>query len=69
MLTQARNSLQAAAREVIRWKQCVHRHSSVLSGFTDFDMFNPTEEHKILRHMIRDFVETEVDPQALAFNR
>jgi hypothetical protein len=32
-------------------------------------MFNPTEEHQMLRNMIREFVETEVDPQALAFNR
>lgn len=32
-------------------------------------LFNPTEEHKSLREMIRSFVEAEVDPQALEFNR
>lgn len=36
---------------------------------TAFDPFNPTEEHSQLRGMIRAFVEKEVDPQALAFNR
>eukprot|EP00341_Mesodinium_pulex_P009534 CAMPEP_0116991192 /NCGR_PEP_ID=MMETSP0467-20121206/65981_1 /TAXON_ID=283647 /ORGANISM="Mesodinium pulex, Strain SPMC105" /LENGTH=398 /DNA_ID=CAMNT_0004688207 /DNA_START=27 /DNA_END=1223 /DNA_ORIENTATION=+ len=35
----------------------------------DFDMFNPTEEHAQLRTMLRSFVESEVDPQALEFNR
>lgn len=34
-----------------------------------FDLFNPTEEHAQLRKMLRQFVETEVDPQALEFNR
>lgn len=33
------------------------------------DLFNPTEEHRQLRDMVRAFVEREVDPQALAFNR
>lgn len=32
-------------------------------------MFNPTEEHKILRQSVRSFVEEEVDPQALVHNR
>ncbi len=30
-----------------------------------FDLFNPTEEHKMLRTMVREFVENEVEPQAL----
>lgn len=34
-----------------------------------FDLFNPTEEHRQLRDMVRSFVEKEVDPQALEFNR
>lgn len=32
-------------------------------------IFNPTEEHGALREMLRSFVEEEVDPQALQFNR
>ena len=32
-------------------------------------IFNPTEEHRSLREMLRDFVEKEVDPQALEYNR
>lgn len=33
------------------------------------DPFNPTEEHRQLRDVVRAFTEKEVDPQALAFNR
>lgn len=33
------------------------------------DFFNPTEEHGALRQVLREFVETEVDPQALEYNR
>ena len=33
------------------------------------DIFSPTEEHTALREMLRNFVETEVDPQALEYNR
>lgn len=32
-------------------------------------MFNPTDEHRQLRTMLRDFVEKEVDPQAAKFNK
>jgi isovaleryl-CoA dehydrogenase len=39
------------------------------NSFRDFDLFNPTEEHAQLRTMLRAFVESEVDPQALAYNR
>lgn len=34
-----------------------------------FDLFNPSEEHKILRQSVRDFVQKEVEPQAHAFDR
>ncbi len=30
-----------------------------------FDLFNPTEEHALLRQTVRDFVQKEVEPQAL----
>lgn len=33
-----------------------------------FDLFNPTEEHKLLRDMLSRFVETEVEPQAAEHN-
>ena len=28
------------------------------------DLFNPTEEHQMLRDMVRDFTANEVEPQA-----
>ncbi len=34
-----------------------------------FDLFNPTEEHKLLRDMLTRFVEDEVEPQAAAADR
>ena len=35
----------------------------------NFDLFNPTEEHQMLRQMVREFVENEVEPQAHQFDR
>jgi isovaleryl-CoA dehydrogenase len=32
-------------------------------------LFNPTEEHLTLRTMLRSFVEREVEPQAIDFNK
>lgn len=34
-----------------------------------FDLFNPTDEHKMLRAAVREFVEKEVEPQAHEFDR
>ncbi len=34
-----------------------------------FDLFNPTEEHSMLRQTIKDFVKAEVEPQALHHDR
>ena len=34
-----------------------------------FDIFNPSEEHRALRDMVRDFTRDRVEPQALEFNR
>ena len=39
------------------------------SNWKDFDLFNPSEEHKMLRNMVREFVESEVEPQALEYDR
>lgn len=33
-----------------------------------FDLFNPTEEHRLLRDMVRRFAAEEVEPQAEAFD-
>mmetsp|Transcript_10437 Transcript_10437/g.13042 ORF Transcript_10437/g.13042 Transcript_10437/m.13042 type:complete len:428 (+) Transcript_10437:35-1318(+) len=35
----------------------------------DHDLFNPSDEHRILRSQVRDFAENEVEPQAKEFNR
>lgn len=34
-----------------------------------FDLFNPSEEHAMLRQTVRDFVKSEVEPQAAEFDR
>ena len=36
---------------------------------TILNLFNPSEEHRMLRQMVRDFVRTEVEPQAMQFDR
>jgi isovaleryl-CoA dehydrogenase len=33
------------------------------------DLFNPTEEHKLLRDMVRSFAEEEIDPQAEEYDQ
>lgn len=35
----------------------------------NFDLMNPTEEHTMLRQMVRDFVTSEVEPQAAEYDR
>jgi len=42
---------------------------SQVSSATAKKLYNPTDEHSSLRQMLRSFVESEVDPQALEFNR
>lgn len=39
------------------------------ANMTDWDLQNPTEEHKLLRDTVRSFVEAEVEPQALEHDR
>jgi isovaleryl-CoA dehydrogenase len=34
-----------------------------------FDLFNPTPEHKMIRESVRSFVQSEVEPQALEYDR
>lgn len=40
-----------------------------MSQWKSFDLLNPTEEHKMLRDMVRSFVQSEVEPQAHRFDR
>lgn len=38
-------------------------------SLSDFDLYSPTEEHRMLRDSVRAFVRGEVEPQALQFDR
>ena len=38
-------------------------------SWRDMDIANPTEEHSMLREMVRDFVREKVEPQALESDR
>ena len=40
-----------------------------MESLRDFDLMNPTEEHKMLRDTVRQFVREEVEPQAHEFDR
>jgi len=40
-----------------------------MDDWRTFDIANPTEEHAMIREMVRDFVREEVEPQALEFDR
>ncbi|MEE3310600.1 MAG: acyl-CoA dehydrogenase family protein, partial [Candidatus Thermoplasmatota archaeon] len=40
-----------------------------MDDWKTFDIANPTEEHAMIREMVRDFVREEVEPQALAHDR
>lgn len=39
------------------------------ANWKNFDLLNPSEEHKMLRDMVKSFVESEVEPQAHEFDR
>lgn len=40
-----------------------------MSPWNEFDLYNPTEEHQLLRSTLKEFVKKEVEPQALEFDR
>jgi isovaleryl-CoA dehydrogenase len=40
-----------------------------MENWKQFDLFNPTQEHKLLREMVRDFVKNEIEPQAHEFDK
>ncbi len=54
---------------VARFAQKARFSVATKSDVAQFNLFNPTEEHGALREMLRNFVESEVDPQAREFNR
>lgn len=39
------------------------------TSWRQFDLCNPTEEHRMLRQTVRDFVMSEVEPQAAEYDR
>lgn len=39
------------------------------TDWKQFDLFNPTEEHRMLRETVRSFTQEQVEPQALEFDR
>ena len=44
--------------------------SEVMAGeWRDLDIANPTDEHSMLRQMVRNFTLEEVEPQALEHDR
>jgi alkylation response protein AidB-like acyl-CoA dehydrogenase len=50
-------------------RSSVRPQSTTATSVAQFQLFNPTDEHASLRTMLREFVEKEVDPQALEHNR
>lgn len=40
-----------------------------MTTYKEYDLYNPTDEHSMLRTTVRDFVRKEVDPQALEYDR
>ena len=40
-----------------------------MENWKRFDLFNPTEEHKLLRDMVRSFARDELEPQAADFDK
>lgn len=59
-------SISFFSRSTISGKMGIRR--AAMSS-TKLDIFNPTPEHLELRKMVRAFVEKEVDPQAMEYNR
>jgi isovaleryl-CoA dehydrogenase len=39
------------------------------NSWRDFKLFNPTEEHQMLRDSLKQFVKVEVEPQAMEYDR
>lgn len=41
----------------------------LMQDYTSYDLYNPTESHKMLRDSVRGFVKSEIEPQALKHDR
>ena len=41
----------------------------MVDDWRELDIANPTQEHSMLREMVRDFVREEVEPQALEHDK
>ena len=41
----------------------------MVDDWRELDIGNPTQEHSMLREMVRDFVRQEVEPQALEHDK
>lgn len=48
-------------------RSAIVRYSSSSASFSS--LFNPSDEHKSLREMLKNFVQNEVEPQALEYNK
>jgi isovaleryl-CoA dehydrogenase len=48
---------------------CSRRVAVDMEDWRTFDIANPTEEHAMIREMVRDFAREEVEPQALEHDR
>ena len=40
-----------------------------MSEWNSYDLYNPSEEHKMLREMVKEFTQSEVEPQAMEYDR
>ena len=43
--------------------------TEMVSELSQYDLYNPTESHQMLRDMVRDFARNEIEPQALEADR
>ena len=58
------------AIRVVKFNRCRYLSTLEATSTVKSDvLFNPTDEHRSLRQMLRSFVEAEVDPQAKEYNR
>ena len=65
----ARSAKKLAGKSNARETLGVCRMFSSSDAWRTFDPYNPTEEHKALREMVRNFSVNEVDPQRLEHDR
>ena len=69
MLSRFTRVLRRAARRLPSRNLSTLADSSESVAQQQFDPANPTAEHRALRKMVQQFTKTEVEPQALQYNR